>query len=193
MRLAFQTMHGASNIVLIGPMGAGKSVLGRRIATHFGLHFIDTDALIEQRTGTSIPIIFDVEGEAGFRAREKAVIGEVCALHGQVIATGGGAVLDVENQYALKQAGLVVYLRVSLAQQIKRVANDRNRPLMATDDPAARLQQLAQQREPIYQALADLRFTTDDLNAEAASERVIARLAGLPRLQHLIARKDRHA
>src|SRR3546814_7478893 len=93
-----------SNIVLIGPMGACKSALGRRIASHFGLHFVDTDALIEQRTGTSIPIIFDVEGEDGFRAREKAVIAEVCALHGQVIATGGGAVLDVENQCAIKRS-----------------------------------------------------------------------------------------
>lgn len=183
-------MEKASNIVLIGPMGAGKSALGRRIASHFGLHFVDTDALIEQRTGTSIPIIFDVEGEDGFRAREKAVITEVCALHGQVIATGGGAVLDVENQYAIKQAGLVVYLRVSLAEQFKRVASDRNRPLMATADPAERLQLLAQQREPIYQALADLRFTTDAQNVEAASDRVISRLAALPRLQHLIARKD---
>jgi shikimate kinase len=183
-------MHSASNIVLIGPMGAGKSALGRRIASHFALRFVDTDALIEQHTGTSIPIIFDVEGEDGFRAREKAIISEVCALHGQVIATGGGAVLDSENQYAIKQAGLVVYLRVSLAEQIRRVANDRNRPLMATADPAERLQQLAQQRDPIYQGLADLRFTTDAMNTEAASERVIARLAGLPRLQHLIARKD---
>lgn len=186
-------MQDASNIVLIGPMGAGKSALGRRIAAHFGLHFVDTDALIEQRTGTSIPIIFDLEGEHGFRAREKGVIGEVCAQHGQVIATGGGAVLDLESQHALKQAGLVVYLRTSLAEQFKRVANDRNRPLLTTDDPTTRLQQLAQQREPIYQALADLRFTTDALNVEAASERVIARLAGIPRLQHLISRKGDRA
>lgn len=183
-------MLAAFNILFIGPMGAGKTALGRRVAAHFGLRFVDTDALIEQRTGTSIPIIFDVEGEAGFRAREKAVIHEVCALHGQVIATGGGAVLDLENQCAIKQAGLVVYLRVSLAEQFKRVANDRNRPLLATSDPTERLQWLAQQREPLYQSLADLRFSTDALNAEATAKRVIERLARMPRLQHLIAHRD---
>ncbi|PIQ38343.1 MAG: shikimate kinase [Lysobacterales bacterium CG17_big_fil_post_rev_8_21_14_2_50_64_11] len=181
-------MQRAANILFIGPMGAGKTVIARRVATHFGLRFVDTDALIEQRTGTSIPIIFDVEGEGGFRAREKTVIGEVCALHGQVIATGGGAVLDSENQHAIKQAGVVVYLRVSLAEQFKRVANDHNRPLLATSDPAERLRLLAQQREPIYQALADLRFSTDAMNAETTSKRVIARLASMPRLQHLIER-----
>lgn len=165
-------MPDLANIVFIGPMGAGKTSLGRRVAERLGLVFVDADQVIEQRTGASIPVIFECEGEAGFRAREKAVIAELCGRSGQLLATGGGAVLDVDNRAALKAAGLVVYLQTSVAQQLARVQRDRNRPLLQTADPAARLHDLAQQRNAMYRELADLTFDSDGMNADTAGERL---------------------
>lgn len=170
-------MHAANNIILIGPMGAGKTSLGRRVAERLGLSFIDADQVIEQRTGASIPVIFECEGEAGFRTREKAVIAELCANSGQLLATGGGAVLDPDNRTALKRAGMVVYLKTSVAQQLERVERDRNRPLLQTADPGARLHELAQQRNAIYRELADLTFDSDGLNADTAGERLFNLIA----------------
>lgn len=166
-----------ANIVLIGPMGAGKSVLGRRLAERFGLRFVDVDQVIATRTGADIPTIFAHEGEAGFRAREKAALAELCAQQGQVIATGGGAVLAADNRAALRAAGLVVWLRASIEQQLARVGRDRNRPLLHVEDPRARLRELARVREPLYAQIADLEFDSDGLTADLAGERLAALLA----------------
>jgi len=165
-------MPALANIVFIGPMGAGKTSLGRRVAERLGLVFVDADQVIEQRTGASIAVIFACEGEAGFRAREKAVLAELCGQSGQLIATGGGAVLDADNRAALKAAGLVVYLQTSVAQQLARMERDRQRPLLQTPDPAARLRELAAQRNAIYRELADLTFDSDGMNADTAGARL---------------------
>lgn len=167
----------ADNVVLIGAMGAGKSVLGQRLAERFGLRFVDLDQVIEARTGVDIPTIFAFEGEAGFRVREKAVLAEFCAERGQVIATGGGAVLDPDNRAALRAAGLIVWLRVSVQQQLARVGRDRNRPLLRATDPQARLDALARVREPLYAQIADLEFDSDGLSPDLASERLAALIA----------------
>lgn len=171
-------MPDLANIVFIGPMGAGKTSLGRRVAERLGLVFVDADQVIEQRTGASIPVIFECEGEAGFRVREKAVIAELCGRSGQLLATGGGAVLDADNRAALRAAGLVVYLKTSVEQQLARVERDRNRPLLQTPDPAARLRELAAHRNAIYHELADLIFDSDGMNADTASEHLGKLLAG---------------
>jgi len=153
-------MH-THNYVLIGPMGAGKSTIGRLLAKELGLPFKDSDKEIEERTGASIPLIFDVEGEAGFRDREQAVISELCKQPGLVLATGGGAVLRAANRQAMAQAAVVIYLSTSVEHQLARTARDRNRPLLQTDNPAQVLTELLQQRDPLYREIATLIIETD--------------------------------
>lgn len=154
-------MNPAPNLVLVGPMGAGKSSIGRRLAGRFGLAFVDADREIETRTGTTIPTIFECEGEAGFRARESATLAHLLLDEGQVIATGGGAVLDAGSRQRMRERAFVVYLQVSLARQLDRLARDRSRPLIAGDDREQVLQRLSAQRAPLYEEIADLRFDTD--------------------------------
>lgn len=154
-------MKPAPNLVLVGPMGAGKSSIGKRLAGHFGLAFVDADREIEARTGTSIPTIFECEGEAGFRAREAATLAELLAGSGLIIATGGGAVLDAGNRQRMRERGFVVHLQVSLPRQLERLARDRSRPLLAGVDREAVLRRLTQQRAPLYAEVADLGFDTD--------------------------------
>lgn len=149
------------NYVLIGPMGAGKSTIGRLLAKELGLPFKDSDKEIEERTGASIPLIFDVEGEAGFRDREQAVITELCKQPGLVLATGGGAVLRRANRQAMAQAAVVIYLHTSVEHQLARTARDRNRPLLQTDNPAQVLTDLLKQRDPLYREIATLIIETD--------------------------------
>ncbi|HZJ94434.1 MAG TPA: shikimate kinase AroK [Thiopseudomonas sp.] len=153
-------MH-THNYVLIGPMGAGKSTIGRLLAKELGLPFKDSDKEIEERTGASIPLIFDVEGEEGFRDREQAVITELCNQPGLVLATGGGAVLRRANRQAMAQATVVIYLHTSVEHQLARTARDRNRPLLQTDNPAQVLTDLLQQRDPLYREIATLIIETD--------------------------------
>jgi len=153
-------MH-THNYVLIGPMGAGKSTIGRLLAKELGLPFKDSDKEIEERTGASIPLIFDVEGEEGFRDREQAVITELCSQPGLVLATGGGAVLRRANRQAMAQAAVVIYLHTSVEHQLARTARDRNRPLLQTDNPAQVLTDLLQQRDPLYREIATLIIETD--------------------------------
>lgn len=174
-------MIAAPNLVLVGPMGAGKSSIGRRLAGRLGLRFVDADRAIEDATGATVPVIFDCEGEAGFRAREAGLIAELCAGQGQLIATGGGAVLDAANRRALRERGYVVYLRVGIDQQLRRLARDRTRPLLAGSDRRERLQQLAAQRGPLYDEVADLAFDCDRLSVAEAVVRLAAELA--PRWQ----------
>ena len=149
------------NYILIGPMGAGKSTIGRLLAKELALPFKDSDKEIEERTGASIPLIFDVEGEAGFRDREQAVIAELCGQRGLVLATGGGAVLRAENRQAIRQGAVVIYLHASVEHQLARTARDRNRPLLQTENPEQVLTALLALRDPLYREIATLIIETD--------------------------------
>ena len=144
------------NLYLVGMMGAGKTTVGRQLAKKLGLRFIDSDHEIEARTGVRIPTIFEIEGEPGFRRRESEVIAALTQDTGLVLATGGGAVLDPESRRNLKNTGMVVYLRVLPLALYERTRHDRNRPLLQVDDPLARLEQLFEQRDPIYREVADV-------------------------------------
>ena len=149
------------NVFLVGPMGAGKSTIGRQLARELKHEFVDSDREIEQRTGVDIPFIFDMEGEAGFRRREARVIDELTRRPDIVLATGGGAVLDPANRRHLASRGTVIYLRASVDQQLARTARDKKRPLLQTEDPRARLQELFREREPLYRSVADIVVETD--------------------------------
>jgi shikimate kinase len=144
------------NIFLVGLMGAGKTTVGRLLARQLGKTFIDSDHEIEGRTGVRIPVIFEIEGEAGFRKREESVIEELTAQSGIVLGTGGGAVLSAANRALLKSRGMVVYLRGSPEQLFERTRHDKNRPLLQTEDPLAKLKALYAQRDPLYRETADL-------------------------------------
>jgi len=157
-------------------MGAGKTTIGRQLAAELGLDFDDSDKAIQRRTGVDIPTIFDFEGEEGFRRRERAVIDELTQNDGFVLATGGGAVLDPENRKNLSNRGTVVYLYCSPEQQYERTMRDRNRPLLQTDDPLARLQELMEQRDPIYRQLADLVVTSEKRSSGAVVREIVRKL-----------------
>lgn len=154
-------MTAHQRISLIGPMGAGKSSIGRQLARALGYAFRDSDKELERRTGVDIPMIFDIEGEEGFRRREKAMIDELSQAEQCVLATGGGAILDPDTRQRLRDRGLVVYLETSVAEQLRRTRRDRNRPLLQTEDPEARLNNLMQQRQPLYLETAHLTVNTD--------------------------------
>lgn len=141
-------------------MGAGKTTVGKVIAKNFGKHFIDTDHVIEQRTGVKIPTIFELEGESGFRKRETAAIEELTQLDNTVLATGGGAILAEENRDFLKKHGYVIYLRANVNDLFIRTRNDKNRPLLQQGNPKAKLEQLYHQRNPLYTETANLIIDT---------------------------------
>lgn len=147
---------GSGNLILVGMMGAGKTTMGKTLARHLGKTFVDSDEEIQKRTGVTIPHIFDVEGEAGFRQRESSVIEDLLGRDNMVLATGGGAVLAEQNRLVLRQNGVVVYLKASVHDLWQRTRHDRNRPLLQTDDPRAKLQALFQQRDPLYLEVADI-------------------------------------
>lgn len=151
---------GLQNIILIGPMGSGKTTLGRRLAPLVGREFIDLDEELERRCGVEVAVVFDIEGEAGFRKRESALLDELVRRRGQVLATGGGSVLDGNNRALMQQNGLIVWLNTSVDQQIRRLERDRRRPLLAAPDRRKRLTEMAELRNPIYQSLADIEFTS---------------------------------
>jgi len=160
-------MAAPSNIFLVGPMGAGKTTVGRRLAEARGLDFVDSDQEIEARTGVDVAYIFEKEGEEGFRRREKAMIAELSARSQLVLATGGGAVLDPENRQALSSRGMVVYLHASIEQQVARTARADNRPLLQnTTDRREVLERLFAMRDPLYREIADLVLLTDGRNAK---------------------------
>lgn len=161
-------------------MGAGKSTIGRLLAKELRVPFKDSDKEIEQRTGADIPWIFDVEGEAGFREREQAVIVELCELDGMVLATGGGAVMRAENRAALRRGGRVVYLHATVEQQIDRTSRDRNRPLLRNADPGKVLRELLAVRDPLYREIADIIIETDDRPPRLVVQEILERLDALP-------------
>ncbi|MEH6549182.1 MAG: shikimate kinase AroK [Pseudomonadales bacterium] len=154
-------MAKADNVFLIGPMGAGKSTIGRLLAAELRLSLYDTDKAIEERCGADIPWIFDVEGEAGFRVRESAMLEELSGENSIVLATGGGIIMAEKNRKILRSRGKVVYLRASVDQQSERTARDKRRPLLQTDDPRQVLEELMAVRDPLYMATADVVVNTD--------------------------------
>ena len=149
-------MSKRDNLYLVGLMGAGKTTVGRLLARHYGCTFYDSDHEIEARTGVKIPVIFEIEGEAGFRKREEAVIAELTALSGIVLATGGGAVLSEINRENLKMTGVVIYLRGTPEHLHERTRHDRNRPLLQTENPWEKLRELSWQRDPLYREVAEI-------------------------------------
>jgi len=149
-------MSKRDNLYLVGLMGAGKTTVGRLLAKHYGCTFYDSDHEIEARTGVKIPVIFEIEGEAGFRKREEAMIAELTALSGIVLATGGGVVLSATNRDKLKENGVVIYLRGMPEHLYERTRHDRNRPLLQTENPLAKLRELFRQRDPLYREVADI-------------------------------------
>ena len=154
-------MKHAPSLVLVGPMGAGKTTIGRRLAGRFGLRFVDVDAAIEADVGASVARILEREGEAGFRRREAAMLADVLAGPASIVATGGGAVLSDANRRALRERGFVVHLALAPEAQLQRLASDRTRPLLEVADRAAVLHRLARERDPLYAEVADLVFDTD--------------------------------
>lgn len=147
-------MH--NSIILVGLMGAGKSTIGRQLARKLNLTFYDSDKVIEERTGVSIPTIFELEGEAGFREREEHVIAELTAMPNILLATGGGSILRETNRQHIKTGGCVIYLKASADQLFQRIKHDRSRPLMQTENPLQTLRNLLKTREPYYLEVADL-------------------------------------
>ena len=164
------------NIILIGPMGSGKSTIGSIIARRLNREFQDSDHYIEERTGVDIARIFDIEGEQGFRDRETNALAELLGQSNRVIATGGGSVMRRENQEMLKKEGYIVFLDTSVNQQMQRLARDKKRPLLQTENPRQRLEALFEERRPIYLELADLAVKTDRRVARRLAADIIKQL-----------------
>ena len=163
-------------------MGAGKTTVGRLLARRLKRSFHDADEEIERRCGVRIPVIFEIEGEAGFRARESQVIVELCALDNAVLATGGGAVLAEENRRRIAAHGTVIYLHARPSHLWQRVRHDRNRPLLATPDPQKKLEELYAQRDPLYREVADLVLDTGKQSVQTLAKDLLARLEAVCRL-----------
>ena len=172
-------MRNAGNLVLVGPMGSGKSAVGRLLATRLGRNFVDVDACIEMQAGMTIAAIFAAEGEAGFRVRESSALVDALLKPAQVIATGGGSVLEAGNRAAMRSAGTVVYLRVDPQEQLRRVAGDSARPLLHVADRGQRLAELQAQREPLYREVAELAFDTSGQTPHSATDALAAIIAAL--------------
>ena len=169
-------MPESSNVFLVGPMGSGKSAVGRQLARLMDLDFVDADAEIERRTGVDISYIFEREGEPGFRQREAAVIDDLSSRTGVVLATGGGAVLDPRTRERLRERGRVVYLRASVNQQLMRTRHSTHRPLLANPDPRGTLERLMVERAPIYEGLANVAVDTDGRKVRAVVEEIVDQL-----------------
>lgn len=161
-------------------MGAGKTTIGRALAKRLNKRFIDSDHEIEARTGASIPLIFEIEGEAGFRQRESEVIRDLTAQSDIVLATGGGAILKQENREYLTARGTVIYLRASVNSILQRTSHDKNRPLLQTADPRQKLEQLAREREPYYLEVADFVIETGRPNVQSLVQTIISQLEMAP-------------
>ena len=169
-------MKQPQNIFLIGPMGAGKSAVGRQLAKLLHLSFVDSDDEIETRTGVDIPFIFEKEGEDGFRKREAKVIDDLSALESVILATGGGAVVDPQNRSRLGARGFVVYLYTTVDQQLARTQKGRERPMLANGDSRKILEDLMAVRDPLYREIADLTVETDGRKVKAVANEILERL-----------------
>jgi len=165
------------NIFLIGPMGAGKSTIGRELAEKLHLDFYDSDQEIERRTGADIAWVFDLEGEEGFRKREETVVDDLSQKHGIVLATGGGSVISTRIRNRLSARGIVVYLETTIDKQVARTQRDRRRPLLQTsEEPRKVLERLAIERNPLYEEIADVIVPTDDQSAKIVANKIIDRI-----------------
>ncbi len=167
----------SGNLILIGMMGSGKTTVGRALARQLGKQFVDSDEEVQRRTGVSIPHIFDVEGEAGFRQRESAAIADLVMRNDIVLATGGGAVLAAQNREILRQNGLVIYLKASVHDLWQRTRNDRNRPLLQTGDLRAKLTELFEQRDPLYMEAADIVMPSSKQSVHALVQKLAGEIA----------------
>jgi shikimate kinase len=169
-------MKSSSNVFLIGPMGAGKSTIGRLLAADLRLDFKDTDKEIEDRSGVDIPWIFDMEGEAGFRDREAAMVAELTQLDKVLLATGGGVIINAENRRAMASRGRVVYLMTSIDEQVRRTARDKKRPLLNSEDPRKILTDLMDLRHPLYEEIADYIIDTDGRSPKSVAQELVRML-----------------
>lgn len=158
-------------------MGAGKSTVGRFLADKLHYQFLDSDHVIEDKTGATIPMIFDIEGESGFRAREKAAIDDLTQQSEIVLATGGGAILNPENRKNLRSRGFVVYLKSSVDSLVQRTRHDRNRPLLQTENPEQVLRKLIEERGPLYEEVADLVIQTEQVSVHRVVKQILDKLA----------------
>jgi shikimate kinase len=165
------------NVFLVGPMGAGKSTIGRLLASELKLPFRDSDRVIEERTGADIPWIFDVEGESGFRARESAVLSELASQAGAVIATGGGIVLNPVNCETMRASGYVCYLTAPIDQLVERTSRDKKRPLLQVENPRQKIIALLAERDPLYRQAADFTVTTDRRSPRMVAQEIALQLA----------------
>ena len=168
-----------NNIFLVGPMGAGKYTVGHQLAKTLDMEFVDCDREIEERTDVTIAVIFDVEGEEGFRKRERAMVEKLTERDGIVLATGGGVVLDDANRSRLRTRGFAIYLNAPIELLLERTARDKQRPLLQTDDPKASLIALAAEREPLYQQVADMVVKTDRRTARHVVKEIVRKLSQL--------------
>jgi shikimate kinase len=164
------------NIFLVGPMGAGKSTIGRHLADELHLDFYDSDQEIERRTGADIAWIFDLEGEDGFRKREEGIINDLTDKQGIVLATGGGSIVSKNVRNRLSARGIVVYLQTTIDKQVARTQRDKRRPLLQTEDPEQVLRNLADERNPLYEEVADYVVETDDQSARAVANQIINKI-----------------
>lgn len=170
-------LKGKRNVFLVGPMGAGKTTIGKQLAQALHLEFVDSDQEIEARTGAPVDWIFDIEGEAGFRVREKDVIAELSLRQGIVLATGGGVVEDPENRTFLAGRGIVVYLETSIEQQLERTRRDKRRPLLQdNDNPEATLRELHKEREALYREIADIVVATNENSIKTVANKIVAQI-----------------
>ncbi|GAB3013277.1 shikimate kinase AroK [Bowmanella dokdonensis] len=164
------------NIFLVGPMGAGKSTIGKHLADELHLDFYDSDQEIERRTGADIAWVFDLEGEEGFRLREEDVINDLTEMQGIVLATGGGSVISKNVRNRLAARGIVVYLQTTIDKQVARTQRDKRRPLLQNNDPETVLRNLAEERNPLYEEVADYVVQTDDQSARAVATQIIEKI-----------------
>ena len=164
------------NIFLVGPMGAGKSTIGKHLADELHLEFFDSDQEIERRTGADIAWVFDIEGEDGFRQREEDVINDLTEKQGIVLATGGGSVISKNVRNRLAARGIVVYLQTTIDKQVARTQRDKRRPLLQNNDPEKVLRNLADERNPLYEEVADYVVQTDDQSARAVATQIIEKI-----------------